>query len=285
MLTALSSVVNEKLIYDTWGFRSIDPNVRSIINFYGPPGTGKTMCANAIANLLSEYCNKPFELLSLKYSEIESMYVGEAPKKLEKVFNYARNKDIVLFFDEADSFLGKRIQNVSQGAEQAINSLRSTMLIQLEKYHGVVIFATNLSTNYDPAFKTRFLAEIEFKLPDKDLCIEIFKKNIPKNIFDLMQDTEDDDWRRLGETAEGISGRDIKTIVWRVLANAARFDGKSHKFLLENFIDETIKYKEEKYPVKSVPIKPEDITVKPVSDADKEKVKNIVSNADNQTNN
>ena len=100
-----------------------------------------------------------------------------------------------------------------------------------------------------------------------------------------MQDTEDDDWRRLGETAEGISGRDIKTIVWRVLANAARFDGKSHKFLLENFIDETIKYKEEKYPVKSVTIKPDDITVKPVSDADKEKVKNIVSNADNQTNN
>ena len=281
LLTALSSVVNEKLIYDTWGFRSIDPNVRSIINFYGPPGTGKTMCANAIANLLSDYCNKPFELLSLKYSEIESMYVGEAPKKLEKVFNYARNKDIVLFFDEADSFLGKRIQNVSQGAEQAINSLRSTMLIQLEKYHGVVIFATNLSTNYDPAFKTRFLAEIEFKLPDKDLCIEIFKKNIPKNILDLMQDTEDDDWRRLGETAEGISGRDIKTIVWRVLANAARFDGDVHVFVIQDFIDETAKYKEEKYPKKNAQVKPEDLTVKPVSDEDKEKVKNIVSSSEN----
>lgn len=283
LLTALSSVVNEKLIYDTWGFRGIDPNVRSIINFFGPPGTGKTMCANAIASLLSDYCKKPFELLSLKYSEIESMYVGEAPKKLEKVFNYARNKDVILFFDEADSFLGKRIQNVSQGAEQAINSLRSTMLIQLEKYHGVVIFATNLSTNYDPAFKTRFLAEIEFRLPDKDLCIEIFKKNIPQIIIDLMRNNEMNEWGQLGETAVGLSGRDIKTIVWRVLANAARFDGESHVFSLKNFIDETIRYKEEKYPVKSTPVKNEDITVKPVSEENKEKIKNIVSNADNQS--
>lgn len=282
LLTALSSVVNEKLIYDTWGFRSIDPNVRSIINFFGPPGTGKTMCANAIANLLSDYCKRPFELLSLKYSEIESMYVGEAPKKLEKVFNYARNKDVILFFDEADSFLGKRIQNVSQGAEQAINSLRSTMLIQLEKYHGVVIFATNLSTNYDPAFKTRFLAEIEFRLPDKDLCIEIFKKNIPQRIIELIGNVEMSEWKQLGETAVGISGRDIKTIVWRVLANAARFDGESHVFSLKNFLDETIKYKEEKYPIKSASVNNDNITVKPVSKEDKEKVKKIVSNADNQ---
>lgn len=281
LLTALSSVVNEKLIYDTWGFREIDSNVRSIINFFGPPGTGKTMCANAIANLLSEYCNRPFELLSLKYSEIESMYVGEAPKKLEKVFNYARNKDVVLFFDEADSFLGKRIQNVSQGAEQAINSLRSTMLIQLEKFHGVVIFATNLSTNYDPAFKTRFLAEIEFKLPDKDLCIEIFKKNIPQHILDIMRSEENDDWEKLGEIAVGISGRDIKTIVWRVLANAARFDGVSHEFFIQNFIDETAIYKEEKYLNKNTQVKPENISVKTVSDEDKEKVKGIVETAKN----
>ncbi len=281
LLTALSSIVNEKLIYDTWGFRKIDPHVRSIINFYGPPGTGKTMCANAIANLLSDYCRKPFELLSLKYSEIESMYVGEAPKKLEKVFNYARNKDVILFFDEADSFLGKRIQNVSQGAEQAINSLRSTMLIQLEKYHGVVIFATNLSTNYDPAFKTRFLAEIEFKLPDKKLCIEIFKKNLPQHIINLMGAINDDEWEKLGESAVGISGRDIKTIVWRVLANAARFEGASHSFILQNFIDETIKYKAEKYPTKPE-TNTNGVKVLPVSDSDKERVKRIVAGSDTQ---
>lgn len=247
LLTALSSVVNEHLIYDIWGFRDVDPNVRSIINFYGPPGTGKTMCANAIANELSVLTGKPYELLSLKYSEIESMYVGEAPKKLEKVFNYARNKNVVLFFDEADSFLGKRITNVSQGAEQAINSLRSTMLIQLEKYHGVVIFATNLTANYDHAFKTRFLAEIEFNLPDIDACKSIILVNMPeKTKSQFAEDFGEIDLNTLAQKAVGLSGRDIKTVIWRVLAKAARLHGLEYHFLLSDFENEFDQYKFEK---------------------------------------
>ena len=119
-------------------------------------------------NISSCIISAPFFWLSLPQAPTEVFICA---------FNFSKDKRLVLFFDEADSFLGKRIQNVSQGSEQAINSLRSTMLIQLEKYHGVVIFATNLTTNYDAAFKTRFLAEIEFPLPDKQVCIEIFRKN------------------------------------------------------------------------------------------------------------
>ena len=37
---ALSGIINQELIYNTWGWSEIDPNVRSIINFFGPPGTG-----------------------------------------------------------------------------------------------------------------------------------------------------------------------------------------------------------------------------------------------------
>lgn len=282
LLTALSSIVNESLIYDTWGFRDIDPNVRSIINFFGPPGTGKTMCANAIANTLSTLCGRPFELLSLNYSEVESMYVGEAPKKLEKVFNFARGRDLILFFDEADSFLGKRISNVSQGSEQAINSLRSTMLIQLEKYNGVVIFATNLATNYDPAFKTRFLAEIEFSLPDESTCVEIFKKSIPEKMLPYMLPIEDAGWSRLGSVAIGLSGRDIKTIIWRVLAKAALKDGVEHQFIIEEIINETESYKAEKYnntKNNNDFVETKDIKVSPTEDAAivKEKLSKIAN--------
>lgn len=245
---ALSGIVNQELIYHTWGWSEIDPNVRSIINFFGPPGTGKTMCANAIANELSKKTGFEYQLLSLNYSEIESMYVGEAPKKLERVFNFAKDKRLVLFFDEADSFLGKRIQNVTHGAEQAINSLRSTMLIQLEKYRGVVIFATNLTANYDTAFKTRFLAEIEFPLPDKPTCIEIFKKNMPNKLYPFIANGKfcNSELEAIGNSLVSLSGRDIKTIIWRVLLKASQEDGATHIFTLSNFVEEATKYKEEK---------------------------------------
>lgn len=245
---ALSSIVNQNLVYNIWGFSEIDANIRSIINFYGPPGTGKTLCANAIAHELSERTGEEYSLLSLNYSEIESMYVGEAPKKLERVFNYAKDKKLVLFFDEADSFLGKRIQNVSQGSEQAINSLRSTMLIQLEKYTGVVIFATNLTSNYDNAFKTRFLAEIEFPLPDKETCKKIFKKNIPTKLTTRFANSglTEDELDNIAQQLVGLSGRDIKTIIWRVLLRQSQKDGESHLFQAVDFESETKTYKAEK---------------------------------------
>ena len=246
---ALSSIIHQSLIYSTWGWSQIDPNIRSIINFFGPPGTGKTMCANAVANELSLRTGFEYKLLSLNYSEIESMYVGEAPKKLERVFNYAKDKRLVLFFDEADSFLGKRIQNVTQGSEQAINSLRSTMLIQLEKYNGVVIFATNLTSNYDSAFKTRFLAEIEFPLPDKKTCIEIFLKNLPNKLSSFISNNgfNDEELEKIGGTLLSLSGRDIKTIIWRVLLMISMDnEAESHIFTINDFIEEALRYKEEK---------------------------------------
>lgn len=140
IMADLSVIKHTELIYKTWGFEEIDGIPRLVLSLYGKPGTGKTMIAHAIAN----YFSKP--LLALNYSEIESKYVGDAAKNLKHAFDTATELGAVLFFDEADSFLGKRIQNVSQGAEQAINSLRSQMLILLEEHEGIVLFATNLVT-------------------------------------------------------------------------------------------------------------------------------------------
>ena len=83
------------------------------------------------------------------------------------IFLAAANNDAVLFFDEADSLLSKRLTSVSQGSEQAINSMRSQLLICLEEFRGIVIFATNLVVNYDQAFLTRLIS-VEFKNPDAE---------------------------------------------------------------------------------------------------------------------
>jgi ATP-dependent 26S proteasome regulatory subunit len=118
------------------------------------------MAAEAIANKLGK------KILKVSYADVESKYHGEGPKMVKAIFLAATNGDAVLFFDEADSLLSKRLTSVNQGSEQAINSMRSQLLICLEEFRGIVIFATNLVVNYDQAFLTRLIS-IEFPLPDE----------------------------------------------------------------------------------------------------------------------
>lgn len=202
---AISLLDNTPVVYDKWNVKSIDPYPRAVLNFYGAPGTGKTMCAHAIA----EYLHK--DLLALNYAEIESKYIGDAPKKLESAFSYARQHNVVMFFDEADSFLGKRIENVSHSADQALNSLRSTMLIQLEMYEGIVIFATNLRDNYDKAFQSRFLYEIGFDLPD-DACRKRLIDNYIEKLLPIKNaHYSEEEINSIVTKSAGLSGREIKS--------------------------------------------------------------------------
>ena len=224
---AIKVIRYKYLIYEEWGFKNIDPVPRSIINLYGEPGTGKTMTAHAIANSL----NMP--ILLLNYSEIESKYVGEAPKNLQKAFSVAKERNAVLFFDEADSFLGKRIEDVRHGSDQALNSLRSQMLILLEEFSGVVIFATNLVSNFDAAFNSRILKHIYFGLPNEDARFAILLHTIPKELphNETLSDTA---ILEESKQIEGFSGRDIKNAVLDMLLRKAGENSKNITFGIED---------------------------------------------------
>lgn len=212
---ALSIIRNRKKIYEEWGFNEVDPQPKAILSFWGPPGTGKTMCAHGIASTMNQ------KILAVNYAEIESKYAGESPKNLIAAFNVAQENNAILFFDEADSFLGKRISNVQSGHDQSINSLRSQMLILLEDFEGIVIFATNLIKNFDPAFETRILRHIKFDLPDTQARSVIFKTLIPSKV-PMGQSLKDEDYLLLAQASEGFSGRDIRNSVLDTLSNAAR---------------------------------------------------------------
>lgn len=163
VLEKIDSAINilryERKVFDEWGLYEIQPNPSSSLSFYGPSGTGKTMAAEAIARKLGK------KILKVSYADVESKYHGEGPKRIKAIFLAAAREEAVLFFDEADSLLSKRLINVTQGSEQAINSMRSQLLICLEEFRGIVIFATNLIVNYDNAFLTRLIS-VEFKMPD-----------------------------------------------------------------------------------------------------------------------
>ncbi len=213
--SVITLIKKRDLIYNEWGFSEVDPVARSVVNFYGPPGTGKTMAAHAIVKELG----MPF--LPLNYSDIESKFVGDAPKNLVAAFKKAKETGAVLFFDEADSFLGKRITNVGSSSDQAINSLRSQMLILLETYDVITIFATNLKENYDSAFESRILKHIQFRLPDKDLRIEIIKKHIPSKAPFDKEVAGKEFWNTLGDLSEELAPRELKNLVLNTLIKAA----------------------------------------------------------------
>lgn len=241
---ALKVIECKDVVYNVWGFSECDPIPRSVLNFYGDPGTGKTMCAHAIASKLGK------KILALNYAEIESKYVGEAPKNLQKAFDIADETDSVLFFDEADSFLGKRIQNVTQGSEQALNSLRSQMLILLEEHSGVVIFATNLVSNFDNAFESRILKHIHFELPNHDARIEIIKKMIPTKL-PLSEPISKETFDEASDILEGFSGREIKSAVLELLLSKAEKDPTSITFSSIDFINAFKKKKTQKEQLKN----------------------------------
>lgn len=210
LMTAIQVIRVEEKVFDQWGLRRIEPNPKTALNFYGKPGTGKTMAAHGIADFLNK------KILVASYAEIESKYHGDGPKNVKALFQAAEQNDAVLFIDEADSLLSKRLTNVTQGSEQAINSMRSQLLINLEQFHGVVIFSTNLVENYDRAFETR-ISHFQFPMPDASCRFGIWKEHLPATL-PLAPDLS---ITELASQVDDICGRDIKNAVIRTAIEAA----------------------------------------------------------------
>lgn len=197
------------LIYNVWGLKANSPFPVVALNFFGPPGTGKTLAAHALANYLQK------KIIIASYASIESMYHGEGPKNVEAIFRAAEKQDAILFIDEADSLLSKRLTNVQQGSENAINSMRSQILICLEKFNGIVIFATNLVSNYDRAFESR-VRSVKFNLPDEKCRREIWRIHLPAT---FPQDSS----VNLDELAkiDDVCGREIRNAIQNVAEKMA----------------------------------------------------------------
>jgi len=210
LLSAVDLILVRELVFNEWNLKSIEPFPRAALNFHGHPGTGKTLAAHAVAS----YLKKP--ILTASYAQIESKYVGDGSKNVEAVFHAAERDNAVLFIDESDSLLSRRLVDVTQGAEQAINSMRSQLLICLENYQGIVIFSTNLVENYDRGFETR-MRHIHFPMPDQKAREQLWKHHLPEQL-PLADDVNPAELAKL----ENICGRDIKNAVIDAALRSAR---------------------------------------------------------------
>ena len=237
----LAKVHYHHILYDDWGLGEIDPNgARTAINLYGPPGTGKSFCAEAIAMELGK------KIIRVNYAEIESKYVGDTPKNIKAAFAKAKHADAVLFFDEADSILGRRLTNVIQSADHGVNVSRSVMLLELDRFDGITIFATNLASNYDEAFVRRILGHVEMPLPDKNGRNQLWRLHIPVKMPTSPYPLSDEEFDELADSSEGLSGGEILNAVVMAAMQAVQRGNEDRGVTSRDLLDATENVKQAK---------------------------------------
>ncbi|MEO7042755.1 MAG: ATP-binding protein [Gemmatimonadaceae bacterium] len=209
---ALAQVRNHDLIFRQWGLgERHSTGLGLAFNFAGPPGTGKTICAEAIAQALGR------RLLVVRYSEMESMWAGETPKNVAAVFRVADEQGAVLFFDEADAIAARRSTQTLQPIQRESNTTVNVLLRELESFNGVVIFATNLAANFDPAFERRIRTHVLFERPSAVEREQIWRVQIHPEKTPLAADV---DFHVLADLFDA-SGGEIKNAVLKAAAMAA----------------------------------------------------------------
>lgn len=219
-----------------WGIKDKKSGIDARIIFYGAAGTGKTMTAYSLAKSLKR------EVLAFDCSKILSMYVGESEKNVRKIFDTfydlceKTKSEPILLLNEADQFLGARSSGVNSGADQMHNQMQNIFLEQIEKFKGVLIATTNLLENIDKAFSRRFNYKIEFKKPNQEQRLSLWKKMLPKNApyedgFDVNE-----------LSTYSLTGGQINLIIKNTAYKVAVRE--KALFLLEDFVHEIKKEKD-----------------------------------------
>ena len=233
---ALAQVRNHTLIFNRWGLGERHASGLGLaFNFAGPPGTGKTICAEAIAHALG------MKLLVVNYAEVESMWVGETPKNIVAAFRAATEQNAVLFFDEADAIAARRSAGSALPHMREANITVNVLLRELEEFNGVVIFATNLAANFDPAFERRIRTHVRFEMPGLEERERIWQVQVHPSKTPLARDV---DFRALAERYPA-SGGDIKNAVIKAAVAAAAEPGadavkRIHQRHLERGMEEVM---------------------------------------------
>ena len=199
-----------------WQISRIQPQEgRCILNFHGPPGTGKTRAALAVALQLG----KP--LYQVDYAAVISKYLGDTAKHIAACFKRAGELGAVLFFDEADSLLSRRV-DIGESCATSINQNRNVLMQELDRFNGVVIVTTNLFGNYDPALLRRISRHIKFELPDKAMRRRLFELHLP-NPARVAADLS-----VIAGESRGLSGGDILNVCLNTIYAGSTGDDSAH---------------------------------------------------------
>jgi transitional endoplasmic reticulum ATPase len=171
---------------------------------HGPPGCGKTLIARAIAQ------ETDAAFYTISGPEVIHKFYGESEAALRRIWDEATKRSpSIIFLDEIDSIAPKR--ETAQGeVEKRVVAQLLSLMDGLKRRAGVmVIAATNLPNNIDPALRRpgRFDREISIPIPDRASrrhIIEIHSRGMP-----LAADVDLD---RLADVTHGYVGADLEAL-------------------------------------------------------------------------
>lgn len=184
------------------------------ILLYGPPGTGKSYLAKAVAT----EANSTF--FSVSSSDLVSKWMGESERLVKQLFQMAREqKPSIIFIDEVDALCGPR----GEGESEASRRIKTELLVQMngvgtDSTGVLVLGATNIPWQLDPAIRRRFERRIYIPLPDAEARVEMFKLNIGDTPTTLTPQ----DYHTLAQLTDGYSGHDIAVVVKDALMEPVR---------------------------------------------------------------
>ena len=156
-------------------------------------------------------------MIGVDYADIESKYVGDTSKNLASLFKKASETGAVIFFDEADALLSKRVTDMKSATDVSVNQTRSVLLTLLNDYRGVIIFATNFIQNFDTAFMRRIRHHIKFHLPDETLREKLWRFYVPAK----LPIDESVNFSDLAKNFDNVSASDIANAVFSSAISAA----------------------------------------------------------------
>lgn len=171
---------------------------------HGPPGCGKTLIARIIAQ------ETDANFFSISGPEIIHKFYGESEAHLRKIWDEAtRSSPSIIFIDEIDSIAPKRENTQGEVEKRVVAQLLALMDGLNKRQHVVVIAATNLPNNIDPALRRpgRFDREIAISVPDRNgrkQILEIHSRGMP-----LAADVSLD---HLADITHGCVGADLEAL-------------------------------------------------------------------------
>lgn len=174
------------------------------ILLYGPPGTGKTLLAKAVANETNAH------FILINSPEVMSKFYGESEQNLRKKFEDAeKNAPSIIFIDEIDSIAIKREESRGEVERRVVAQLLALMDGLKSRGKVIVIAATNIPDQIDPALRRpgRFDREVEIGVPDKEGRLNILKihtRNMPM--------APDVDLKQIAEITYGFVGADLSAL-------------------------------------------------------------------------